>query len=290
MFSSSIDRLVIAGALVLVGAVAAAGPEQQAVKRFAADGKSAVKALNAELSAERATFEGAIDDFAAAARDANDFLAPLGNLMLATDAFQLAVRTSAVAAIHSIAPAGQSRLFAIGTVDAEHGIYPSGFYSGTGGVKDDVDAAVHAALAKTYAKVRKRVARVARRLEDHGVLFTFRIESSLARLDWDANYANSIVVPSFVVSCDFALSASRRSAAGDGTFAFGGNAPADEGALSITVHTPSGTTPQFDVTPSIENRYRRIGLPGATAFAEGDYLIAAGHGTVIETQQTIGLR
>ncbi len=170
----------LAGVVCIAPAVHAQAPEKLAQKSLKSGAKDALKTLNADLKQALATFLVQLGAFDVLVKDGDYSTEAMTDLLADLNAHQALVVTAVADANTVLFASKHDALQAIDAADALDGIFPVGFYEGDRGSLDGFQTAAEKALAKTYLKLRKRLAKTANGLEKQAnVAFTFRVRAPL---------------------------------------------------------------------------------------------------------------
>jgi hypothetical protein len=265
---------------VAVLAVAASGQttDEQAQKAFKADAKSVVKQHKGLLKEDVAALQPNIDQFTAEVKADNfgdtvvqDFFDALQSLQASviTDTDDLSVDVGAVAEAALLNLAGPG-----GELD---GVYPQGFRNGDGGTFDDTEDALAKDLAKTYAGLGKKLAKLPLLAAKRGAGFTVRVLPPQAPTEVMANGDHLGWNAELPLTIDIAIGTSDPLIEHDGALWLGGTAGGLLGNVTVTT-TGTGFEIIDQKTAEVDLDTRRWGIRldgDGAGYAEGNYLVRA---------------
>ena len=280
---------------VVAAAFAAPGPAALA-------GDRADKAAERQLvAAQRATLAGFKKSLSATARSfAADLVVLETDLSLGTATgtetadglfdrlvvLQTTVSTSVRNAADGQARAAKDLLAELG--GTPEGDYPAAFYPGDGTPTAAFEDAVDAVLAKTYAKLRKRVAATVKRVEAAGTHVNVRIEAPRRPVRvWDSTKFDNFVITAPTI--DVVVAFSGAAAAGDGRMRLAGAASLLAGfADDVTAGAVFfGNSAEKKATPAGGRWATDL---GDTPLVEGVWLVSVSQNSLIPVDTSIGLR
>jgi hypothetical protein len=292
--AGALAGLTVAMALSSAAPAAGATPEALATKQLAAAEKAARTAYRASLAAAQIQLFAAIADVESALPAAATPLEPGNDLFDALETFQEAVFVASNLASNAQAEAAKA---ALATLGAElGGIYPDAFYPGGGTPTERFETAIANEAAKAYAKVGKRLGKIAGRFRAEGFALSFRIQRPVFTDSRTWSETTVDFVLAFPPTVDLVVAWSDLAVLGDGQlraagtgFQIGPPAPIETGPVQITVLAHTGVDTLLDRTAEPEAGRWRSDLDG-TALPEGVYLVATGQQVVTGTDVTIGVR
>lgn len=171
------------------------------------------------------------------------------------------------------------------------GVYPPALYPGDGTPTAAFEDAVDAVLAKTYVKLRKRLAKTMQRIERAGTHVDLRIKAPRRPVRvWNSHIIDFLVLPEPTI--DVVLAFSTAAQRGDGKLRVAGEAsqvsspaiPIDDDVSATAVF--NGQSADQKVTP-VAGRWSLDF--GDASFAEGVWLVLAAQ-NLISADTSIGVR
>jgi hypothetical protein len=280
------------GVAILAAPATAATPEAAAAKQLAAADRAVRAAYRAALTAAQIPLSAAIANVELALLSVPTPDAPGDLLFAALASYQATVFAAGNAAASAHADAARAALATLGT--GFLGRYPAAFYPGDGTPTARLETALAKDAERAYAKVRKRLAKLAARFAAEGFALDFVIRPPLT-LDshlWSESVVN--VNPVLPPTIDLAVAFSVQDVADDAQIRMGGTgsvvtAPVDLGPILVfalaqpdsPVLVDDGATPEDD---------RWSTSFGGQPFREGVYILSATQTTVPGDDVTLGVR
>jgi hypothetical protein len=280
------------GVAILAAPATAATPEAAAAKQLAAADRAVRATYRAALTAAQIPLSAAIANVELALLSVPTPDAPGDLLFAALASFQATVFAAGNAAAFAHADAAKGALAALGTGFLGH--YPAAFYPGDGTPTARLETALAKDAERAYAKVRKRLAKLATRFASEGFAldFVIRPPRTLDSHLWSESVVN--VNPVLPPTIDLAVAFSVQDVADDAQIRMGGTgsvvtAPVDLGPILVfalaqpdsPVLVDDGATPEDD---------RWSTSFGGQAFREGVYILSAVQTTVPGDDVTLGVR
>jgi hypothetical protein len=273
-------RLLLAGALAALGLLGSAAASAQISAQQAS--QSYKQGVKLEANAARFAIRAAAQDASAAIQNLTSQVAsPSFSIqdLLVLDATLREFQADVVGALalFTLGSAGLTKDllddFAGGGMLM--GIYPSGFYHGDGGPLDAAHRAVDEEIDKAVAKVEKKLAGLAKRLEQAaGIGFASDVRLPLRRLEWYVNHPALSSSMGNELFLAYVYAYSHLANADDGRLCAGGLAPNNSSVIEIEARGgyPNGTIADSTtgVSPVPDWQHCLAAVP------EGNYLLQVG--------------
>lgn len=278
---------MVSAALAAAATVRAADPSAAAVQQLLASQKQTRNGFRAALAAANAQASSAIGTVELGFTSSQDATAAGEALFVALKAFQIAVDAALVAAANAQANAAQTLLSTLGS-DLD-GVFPRGFYPGDLTPPAALEQAIDKDLARAYAKLRKRLARLTERFEDAGFSLTFRVRAPRTALParrWSETEIDFLLT--FEARIDLALAWSELAVPDDGQLRVAGAASANPSLPDVAFSAYK--IPIFHDESLTRDGNRFSTEIAGTPLEEGVWLLVASQGTSGASELTIGVR
>jgi hypothetical protein len=277
-------------ALLAAAPASAATPEALAAKQLAAAENAARTTFRAALSAAQIQLNAALANVETALSGAATPTAPGEALFTALVAFQVDVFEAENLASNAQADAAKTALASLAT--DLNGIYPAAFYPGDGSATAGFEKAIEKDAAKAYAKVGKRLAKVAARFSAEGFALRFRLRPPTATdsRSWSEDVVDFLT--GLPPTLDLALAWSDLAVQGDGQLRGAGTGTRIDlvgtGPVQIAAFAHPGADVFVDETAEpAGNRWSSDF--GGQSFAEGVYLLVANQTGIPGDDVSIGV-
>lgn len=278
---------MVCAALAAATTARAAEPSAAAVQQLLASQKETRSSFRAALAAANAQASSAIGTVELGFASSQDATAAGNALFDALKTFQVAVDAALVAAANAQANAAQALLSTLGSDLG--GVFPRGFYPGDLTPAAALEQAIDKDLAKAYARLRKRLARVSERFEDSGFGLTFRVRAPRTALParrWSETEIDFLLT--FEARIDLALAWSELAVPGDGQLRVAGGASANPSLPDVAFSAYKIPTFHDESLTRDGNRFSTE-IAG-TPLDEGVWLLVASQGMSGASELTIGVR
>ena len=277
---------VAAAALLAPRAVAHDEDDKAAEKKLRTGQAEVLAAFKSSLAADVRAFTA--DVVALEKSAAADGPAAAQALFVALVALQTDVTAHVKTAATGQATAAKDALAA--HAPETEGAYPSALYPGDGTSTAAFENSVDSLLAKTYAGLRKRLAKTAQRIERAGTRVNFRVAPPRRPVRvWSSQIVDFLVLPAPTI--DVVLAFSTAAAAGDGKLRVAGQATHFDGPVEFDSDVSAtavfnGHSADQKVVP-VDGRYSADF--GDSNFVEGVWLVLAAQ-NLVPADASIGVR
>lgn len=266
-------RLLVLAFVLVVLPAARAGDNitaKEAISQIKAAAKDQLKLLKTAIKLEHATFLAAMEDIEANYEAQQiSWQTAVTQTFEATNALQLALQAEQADAVYNLLVAdGVAALAGLGLGgDA----WPLDLYFGRGGALDDVLADLRGAVAKELASADKRLKKTAKLLDEQDdVVLLHRLLVADKNDHYCVNDDGSFTWGAQAIGVHTLLSASARTAAGDGVICLGGLGYS--GDVDLSFGGPASFTDQVTIDGETDS-WTFVSDPD---IAEGNYVISAG--------------
>lgn len=278
-------------ALAVGGWAAPADAASQAKKQLETSAATVLADFRSEANLHRAVLFSTLDLIDAEVASGANGMDRVDDVFDALCAFQQSIASEISEAVAEFRDDSKSAIAVLIDAGIPRSEWPKGFHYGDGGISDELNSDVDAALRKLKGKVEDRMRVTASLLKKHAqVALNFRLEPPNDYVEWavTATGWSGVVAPP--VTVDVAMGASRLDADSDGVLYACGSMYDPDGLVHLTIaratESSIGTISGGD-QPMTSNRWtmRKDGLD------EGSYVtIASDDGTTSGRALAIAIR